>query len=109
MLFARDEESLHQLTQEIKAGGGEAAYAVSAISDEKQVREVRRATVQRFGGFDTWVNNASVGIYGLMDEIPSEDHRRLFDVNFWGVVYGSLEAADHFKTRGGEYSGVIIN
>src|SRR4029079_11582679 len=30
-----------------------------------------------------------------------EDNRRLFDTNFWGVVYGSLAALPHLKTNGG--------
>jgi short-subunit dehydrogenase len=30
-----------------------------------------------------------------------EDNRRLFDTNFWGVVYGSLVALPHLKRNGG--------
>lgn len=33
------------------------------------------------------------------------DQRRLFDTNYWGVVYGSIIAADHLSSKG----GAIIN
>jgi NAD(P)-dependent dehydrogenase (short-subunit alcohol dehydrogenase family) len=34
--------------------------------------------------------------------------RRMFETVYWGVVYGSLEAAAHFR-RGSETSGAIVN
>ena len=46
--------------------------------------------VERFGGFDTWVNNAAVSMYGRIIDLSIEDMRRQMDVNYWGQVYGSL-------------------
>lgn len=31
----------------------------------------------------------------------------MFDTNFWGVVYGSRTAANHFKQRGS--GGALLN
>ena len=56
--------------------------------------------------FDTWVNNAAAAAYGRMEELSLEDHRRITDVNYHGVVQGSLVAARHLRQRGG---GAIIN
>ena len=36
-----------------------------------------------------------------------DDMRHLFETNFWGVVYASLEAARHLKGRVG--GGALIN
>ena len=55
------------------------------------------------------MNDAGVGMYGPLLDIKTEDSRRLFDTNFWGVVYGSLEAARHFRERTGPYGSAIIN
>jgi short-subunit dehydrogenase len=63
---------------------------------------VARTAVERFGGFDTWINNADVAIYGTCEEVPLEDHRRLFETNYWGVVHGSLIAARHLRPKGGK-------
>jgi NAD(P)-dependent dehydrogenase (short-subunit alcohol dehydrogenase family) len=56
---------------------------------------------ERFGGFDTWVNDAGVGVYAKLEEISEEDHRRIFETNYWGLVYGSLAAVRVLKERGG--------
>jgi NAD(P)-dependent dehydrogenase (short-subunit alcohol dehydrogenase family) len=31
--------------------------------------------IQEFGGFDTWINNAGVAIFGTVEQIPLEDYR----------------------------------
>jgi len=101
VLAARSEGPLRQLTEEITKAGGKAAYVVADVGVRDQVHEIARVAVERFGGFDTWVNDAGVGIYGKVVETPVEDMRRQFETNYWGVVYGSLEAVAHLKTRGG--------
>ncbi len=109
VLAARDEDALKQLTEEIQGDGGQATYVAADVGDEKQVAKIARAAVQRFGGFDTWVNNAAAAIYGGLLDISTADSKRLFDTNFWGVVFGSLEAAHHLRKRQGDYGGAIIN
>ncbi|RTQ51466.1 SDR family NAD(P)-dependent oxidoreductase [Hymenobacter gummosus] len=101
VLAARSEDALRQLTQEIKAAGGQAAYIVADMSQPDAARSIAQKAQSEFGGFDTWVNNAGVSIYGKVEDTPVEDMRQLFEVNFWGLVNGSLEAVKHLKTRGG--------
>ncbi|MCG7599382.1 SDR family oxidoreductase [Halomonas sp. McH1-25] len=109
VLAARDETALSLLVGECHEAGTEATYVVADVGDEAQVREVAATAIGRFGGFDTWVNNAGVSIYGRMLDIKMEDNRRLMDTNFWGVVHGSLEAARYFTQKPREHGGVIIN
>ena len=105
VLTARSGEALESLAEEINAGGGQAIAVTADVGNEGAVRHVAERAVERFGGFDTWVNNAGVSIYGRMLEVPIEDHRRLFETNFWGVVYGSITAAEHLRAHG----GAIVN
>jgi short-subunit dehydrogenase len=105
MLSSRNEAALHEVCTQIKAEGGTAHYFVADVGSREQIEELAQATLAIYGGFDTWVNNAGVGIWGKLDEVSDEDNRRLFETNFWGVVYGSLAAAEHLKQRG----GAIIN
>ena len=65
------------------------------------MERLARAAIERFGRIDTWVNDAGVSIYGRLDEVDDMDSRRLFETNFWGVVYGSLVALPHLKAQGG--------
>jgi short-subunit dehydrogenase len=101
VLAARSEEALRQLADEITGAGGEAIYVVADVGKEEDVRRIAETALRRFGGFDTWVNNAGVSIYGKIMDVPLEDMRQLFETNFWGVVYGSRAAARHLRGRGG--------
>jgi len=105
VLAARSEDALRELAAEINNAGGQAAYVVADVSREQDVRGIAQAALDRFGGFDTWINDAGVSIYGKVAEVPVEDMRQLFDTNVWGLIYGSLEAAKHLKAKG----GAIIN
>lgn len=101
VLASRNGDALRKITEEITAKGGRAAYVVTDVGRAEDVDRLARAAVLQFGGFDTWVNDAGTGIFGRMEDVSHEDSRRLFDTNFWGVVYGSLAAVRHLKERGG--------
>jgi NADP-dependent 3-hydroxy acid dehydrogenase YdfG len=101
VLAARAGQALDEICQRIKADGGQAIYVVADVGRREQVEHVAEAAIQKFGRVDTWVNDAGVSIYGRLDEVSDEDNRRLFDTNFWGVVYGSLAALPHLKRQGG--------
>src|SRR5688572_27531414 len=101
VLAARNEEALQKLVEEINSSGGEAVSVVADVGVEEDVRKIAERAAEIFAGFDTWVNNAGVSIYGKLEDVPFEDQRRLFETNYWGVVYGSLAAVGHLKTRGG--------
>jgi len=105
VLVARNEDALRQLTFELSKKGCELIHVVADVGIEEDMRRVANATIERFGGFDTWVNNAGISIFGRNEDVPLADQRKLFQTNFWGVVHGSLVAAEHLKKHG----GAIIN
>ncbi|HEX8847135.1 MAG TPA: SDR family oxidoreductase [Pyrinomonadaceae bacterium] len=109
VLAARSRDALRQLADEIRADGGEAVYVVADVGVEEDVRRIRDAAIEHFGGFDTWVNNAGVSIYGRLTDVSMEDQRKLFETNFWGLVHGSRIAAEHLRARPKEQGGAIIN
>ena len=106
VLAARSEDALRNLSDEINNAGGQAlAFPVDA-ADRDAVGRLAAAAIERFGGFDTWVNDAAVSIYGPVAQVPLADARRLFETNLWGTVNGSLAAVEHLRHRGG---GAVIN
>lgn len=105
VLASRNEEDLRVATEEINMRGGRATHVVADVAVPEEVDRIADVALQEFGGFDTWVNNAGISIYGKLTEVPMEDKRRLFDVNFWGVVNGCRTAVRHFWDRG----GTIVN
>ena len=105
VLAARNEDALAKLVEEINSAGGAAASVVADVGSEGDVKKIAAEALNRFGGFDSWVNNAGVSIYGKLEDVPIGDMRQLFETNFWGVVHGSLTAAEHLRANG----GAIIN
>jgi short-subunit dehydrogenase len=101
VLAARDEQALRTIVSEIRAEGGDAVYAVADVADPADVRGIVETALRAFGGFDTWVNNAGVSIYGRLEDVPLEDAQRLFETNYWGMVNGSLAALPYLRQSGG--------
>ena len=101
VLAARSQDALHRLAHEITGAGGHAVAVACDVADRDEVRAITAAAEDAFGGFDTWVNVAGAFLYGRLDETPVADMRRLFEVNLWGLVYGSLEAVRHLRPKGG--------
>lgn len=66
----------------IRDHGGRAAYQVADVADLAQVDAIAAKAVEIFGGFDSWVNDASAFIYGHMTDVSLEDQRRLFDATY---------------------------
>jgi short-subunit dehydrogenase len=105
VLTSRNEQDLRRATDEITARGGRATYVVADVAEPTELDRVAEAAIREFGGFDTWVNDAGVSIYGKLTEVPLADKKRLFETNFWGVVNGCRTAVRHLRHSG----GTIIN
>src|SRR3954470_17941434 len=58
------------------------------VSDRAQVERLVQAAIERFGRIDTYVANAMVTVYAEAHRLEDEELRRVFDVNFFGAVYG---------------------
>ncbi|NBB53036.1 SDR family NAD(P)-dependent oxidoreductase [Rhizobium sp. CRIBSB] len=106
-LIARSEQDLRALCDDLQAGGARVAWAVADVTDHDALVEAAEKCRRLFGGFDTWVNNAGMSIYGPIRETALQDQRQLFETNYWGLVNGSIVAADHLRGRAS--GGTIIN
>ena len=105
VLAARGEEALAKAVDTIERRGGSAVSVVADVANEDDARRIAEMAIASYGGIDTWVNNAGVSIYGRLSDIPLEDARRLFDVNFWGMVHGCSAAIPYLR----EHGGALIN
>ncbi|WP_133365585.1 SDR family oxidoreductase [Qipengyuania sediminis] len=106
VLAARNEDALRETVEDIERGGGEAAWCVADVSDYGYPEAVGAVARERFGGFDSWVNNAAAAIYARLQEVTEEEHRQIFATGYFGTVAGSLYAARELTGRGG---GAIVN
>ncbi len=76
------------------------------VSVREQVEDLVDSTVRRLGRLDVMVNNAGSGLFGRVHELDESAVRRLFDVNFYGALYGCQAAARVMIPR---RSGHIFN
>jgi short-subunit dehydrogenase len=101
VLAARSEDVLDAIVATLVQLGIEAIAVAADVSERAQVQRVADAAIARFGRIDTWANVAGITIYGRVDEVSEADARRLFDVNFWGMVNGALVALPYLRKQGG--------
>ena len=101
VLASRNKEALERLVDELKAKGAAAVAVVADVGNMEDHEKIIQTAMLSFGGFETWVNNAGVSIFGKLEDVAIEDQRQLFETNYWGVVYGSLAALQELRGRGG--------
>ena len=106
VLAARREEALLEVAAECETLGGRSLAVPTDVTELGAVEELARRTVEHFGRFDVWVNNASVIMFGRFEEVPPEANRRVIETNLLGTMHGAQIALPHFRERG---SGVLIN
>lgn len=101
VLASRNREALDRLVDELKEQGASAVAVVADVGIATDHDRIVEAAMLSFGGFETWVNNAGVSIFGKIEDVAIEDHRQLFETNYWGMVYGSMAALTELRQRGG--------
>jgi short-subunit dehydrogenase len=101
VIIARSEDGLDAAAERIRAEGGRCDTISADVGKREEVKAAVAEIIARHGGFDTWVSNAGVGVYALLEDLSDEDHRQLFETNYWGVVHCTTEALPHLKERGG--------
>jgi short-subunit dehydrogenase len=101
VIIARSEDGLEAAAERIRAEGGRCDTISADVGKRAEVKAAVAEVIERHGGFDTWVSNAGVGAYAKLEELSDEDHRQVFDTNYWGVVHCATEALPHLKQRGG--------
>lgn len=101
VIAARNGEALEEIAARLTARGAEVATCVADVAEQADVERIAQTAIDRFGTIDTWVNDAAAAVYGTVEQLPIEDHRRVFEVGYWGTVYGSLTAIRHLRASGG--------
>lgn len=83
------------------------AFAVSLdVTDESERRAAVKAALVKFGRIDVLANIAGVGSLGAAEEFSSEQIRRQFEVNFFGVIELTREILPVMRKQ---KSGHILN
>ena len=106
VVAARRAEKLAELADACRRLGADALAVPTDVSREADVRALVDACVDRFGRLDVMVNNAGYGLHGRICETTTEQMRRIFDTNYFGVFFGCRAVAPVMIAQG---SGHIFN
>lgn len=91
------EGTIHTAAAEIEAAGGKALPVVGDVRSEESVREAVAATVERFGGIDIVVNNASAVDVSPARELPMKKYDLMQEVNTRGTYLLTAAAIEHLE------------
>jgi NAD(P)-dependent dehydrogenase (short-subunit alcohol dehydrogenase family) len=100
---ARTPEALDGARADIEAAGGEALVVEIDVADRAQVERFVAAAADRFGRIDTYLANGMVTVYAETHRLADDELRRVFDVNFFGGVYGYWAALPHLRQSKGTF------
>ena len=89
--------TIHTAARDIEAAGATCLPLQCDIRDETQIARAVAATVERFGGIDVLVNNASaIGLTGTM-ETPPKRFDLMFGINVRGTYMTSQACIPHLR------------
>jgi len=106
VLSGRREKEGAQVVHEIKKLGGEAAFIRADIAKDRDVQEMVKFVVDKFGKLDVAFNNAGVEWMGPLEQATEAEYRRVFDTNVWGVLNSMRHEIPAMLKNGG---GAIVN
>jgi len=105
-ITGRNEENLKMTVDEIRKSGVNAAYAVFSIDNEIHVKAGIESIVEQLGGVDILINNAGIGDFGSIEDMPSEVWEQVIKTNLFGVYYAAKAVYPFLKEKG---EGDIVN
>jgi NAD(P)-dependent dehydrogenase (short-subunit alcohol dehydrogenase family) len=107
LISARNQDEIDRAVAELnKPGGGKAVGCVCDVRDHASVKSLFEQATSALGGVDVLINNAGIGKFATVAEMPPEEFRAILETNLFGVYYCCHEAIPLLKQRGGGY---IIN
>jgi NAD(P)-dependent dehydrogenase (short-subunit alcohol dehydrogenase family) len=98
-LIARPSERLHAAAREVKERGGTGLALCADVSDAEQVEAAAERAERDLGPIDVWVNNAMVTVFARFADITPGEFKRVTEVTYLGVVYGTMAALRRMLPR----------
>jgi NAD(P)-dependent dehydrogenase (short-subunit alcohol dehydrogenase family) len=94
-LVGRREEPLRQTADEIRAGGGPAAFAACDVRDLAAVERAVEAAEKEFGRLDTLVNNAAGNFIARTEKLSANAFHAVVSI----VLYGTFNCTQALGRR----------
>lgn len=91
-LIARGLDGLEGARREVEAAGGRALVLPADVADAAAVEQAAARVERDLGPIDVWINNATTSVFSPVKEMQPDEFKRVTEVTYLGVVYGTLAA-----------------
>jgi NAD(P)-dependent dehydrogenase (short-subunit alcohol dehydrogenase family) len=98
-LLARDGDGLAAAAKEVEAAGRRAVAVPTDVADPDAVEAAAAQIERQLGPIDVWVNDAMTSVFAPFAQIDPEEFRRVTEVTYLGVVYGTKAALRRMLAR----------
>jgi short-subunit dehydrogenase len=105
-LLARGSAGLAGAAADVEARGRRALSLEVDVADWPTVDRAAARIEDELGAIDAWVNNAMTTVFSWSWDIEPDEYRRATEVNYLGVVHGTLAALERMRPRD---RGRIVN
>lgn len=106
VLAARNEDRLHEISDEIIQNGGDALVVQTDVRIEKDCRRLVNRTIERFGKIDILINNAGISMRAAFADMELSVMKEVMDTNFYGAVFCTKYALPFLLQQKGLVIGV---
>jgi glucose 1-dehydrogenase len=98
--YVSGEERAEQVVNEIVSKGGKAIAIQADVSNEQQVQQMFRRTIDEYGSIDILVNNAGLQQDSPFHTMTLAQWQKVIDINLTGQFLCAREAVREFLRRG---------
>lgn len=98
-LMARGRDGLEGARADVESLGGKALILPCDMANANEVEAAAALVEEEFGPIDIWVNNAMVSVFSPVKEMTADEYKRVTEVTYLGVVYGTLAALRRMLPR----------
>lgn len=106
ILFGSREETVNKAIAALKEEGLEVVGYFPNLNDYEDVAKIMKEIYNRYGHIDILVNNAGVSSKGPIEDISSEEFKKIIDLNVNAMFNVSKSVIPYMKKNA---SGVILN
>lgn len=105
-LTARRVDRLESLCAAIAAEGGKALAIAADVTDRESLDGAVARAIETYGALDVAVANAGFGVMGAAGRMSTEDVRRQFETNFFGLVDTFYATLPHLIASKGRFAAM---
>ncbi|PSP41623.1 short-chain dehydrogenase [Halobacteriales archaeon QH_10_70_21] len=98
VLAARSEDRITALADDLET---DALAVPTDVREEADVEALVASTVDRFGGVDVLVNNAGLGRGSSVEDLSTDEYRRMMETNVDGMFFTTRAALPHLRESEG--------